>query len=64
MSWKVTDKQPSHSLIDSVIEAATVGLVQRPYDYEITNEETGEVRHSTAGGEKELGENIKKGWTH
>jgi hypothetical protein len=59
--WKITGKSPSDNIGDAAMEIATGGLCSRPTEYEITNEKTGDVKHSSAYNEKQLDENIRNG---
>ena len=57
--WKITDK--STTMVDYTAEVFTLGLAKAPTIYEITNKDTGEVKHVQAYSEKQVGEKIARG---
>ena len=62
--WKITRETKSDHIPDAIMEIITLGAVERPSDYEVTNKETGEVKHYTAYNEKQVGEAIRNGKLH
>lgn len=59
--WKITGSSRSDDPADIAMEMATFGLVSRPSKYEVTNTETGDVKHVWANNEKQVGEAIARG---
>ena len=62
--WKVTGSSKSDSMPDAIMEIVTLGACSRATEYEITNKQTGEVKHSVAENLTQLSENIAKGRMH
>jgi hypothetical protein len=56
--WKITGKATSSNPVDIWMGAIGVPV---PTEYEVTNEETGDVKDSLALSEDELGRNIERG---
>jgi hypothetical protein len=57
--WKITGKEKD--VVDSLTEMVTLGFAPAPTIYEVTNTETGEVKHVTAYSEEGLGRKIADG---
>jgi hypothetical protein len=57
--WNVTGTKQSG--VDIAVEAMTLGFATAPTTYEVTHQESGEVKHVTAYTKDGLGNKIAKG---
>ena len=58
-NWEISGQEKSGT--DVIIEAVTLGLVPAPTTYEVTNTESGDVRHVTSYSRDSVGEKIADG---